>query len=382
MNQFANCVLCDRNDIYNVPNIDAKYESGAGLCNQMFNLINGILKEIAYGANNEVYMIIDCFLCCIKDKNIMPISEIIDLEKTANNLFNMFNKKIILVDRMNINFSIINAKYGNNNIYVDVTDNIKKYNDGNIHGICDMNDICGGDPLYGVVKKLIITYELEGKKNEITINENVYNMQILTKKYLLNEIFNHHYYTFLWYNAINENLFEKIIKTIAFSNKFNQIIDIIGNKFNNEKHNIVHFRVENDAILHWSRQNNMDKETFKVNLFNKYNSIFDKYINGEPIYVLSDDVNEIGKYTNNRTIKCFSQNDKDTMLLNFFGTTGRELRAIIDLLYAIKYAKFFIGCHNMELKRGSTFSYIIMKSINCKKVCIDLDNINDIEQIY
>ena len=73
---------------------------------------------------------------------------------------------------------------------------------------------------------------------------------------------------------------------------------------------------------------------------------------------------------------------KNEYLNEYYGSTGRELCGIIDLIIGIDYSKLFIGCHSFKLSRGSSFSYVISKNITYKKILIDLDNINNIEEVY
>jgi hypothetical protein len=56
--------------------------------------------------------------------------------------------------------TIISAKYGANESFVDITDKIKKMIQGNILIISATNEIVG-DPIVGVVKKMILTYHYD-----------------------------------------------------------------------------------------------------------------------------------------------------------------------------------------------------------------------------
>jgi hypothetical protein len=49
---------------------------------------------------------------------------------------------------------------------------------------------------------------------------------------------------------------------------------IKNNKINtNEKINVLHLRLEDDAVIHWARQNKMNPESFRSIIENKYINI-------------------------------------------------------------------------------------------------------------
>ena len=98
-----------------------------------------------------------------------------------------------------------------------------------------------------------------------------------------NTIFN---YKMGWINTYNKTMFDNILKNIIFlknivlpENEHNYI-----SKYN--KINVIHLRLEEDAIVHWSKMNNMSKLNFQNYIEQKYINIIKKYINKKDITVL------------------------------------------------------------------------------------------------
>jgi len=378
-------LLYYRSDIINLPNFNMKYNASIGLCNQLFGIITGIIKCFN---ENKKYVIIDSFLCCVIQHNICPISKIINLVETTKNI-NKIDKlsDIKLFDRNNFNMKIKCAKYGVEDIKtIDVTNKMVELYDSDIAPYENMNKLFNNDPCSGVKKYLSINYDINDFSFDESLNENCENFNnILKKKFILEKIFEDKGWSFAWYNCHNEILFNAILPKIRFSDEFYCILDTIKKIYNLDNNiTVIHFRMEPDAIKHWAIQNKMSYESFEQKLCDKYNYLINKYTNeNDRIYILSHDESYIiNKFNNINIFINTIPNVKDELLMNYLGMTGRELSGIIDLLVGIHCSKLFIGCHSFKLNRGSTFSYMIAKSITCKKILIDLDDINSLEEVY
>jgi len=145
-----------------------------------------------------------------------------------------------------------------------------------------------------------------------------------------------------------------------------------------DKINVLHLRIENDAINHWSKQNKMSPTFFQT-------YIEDKYINLIQKHVLQTDANIILTYSeNNRVIDYLKNNNYKYYISDKNPDVGREVNAISDLLISEKCNNIFIGGFNIEKLNGSTFSYCIIQKMNpsVKKILIDLDRIQNKEYIY
>jgi hypothetical protein len=123
------------------------------------------------------------------------------------------------------------------------------------------------------------------------------------------------------------------------------------------KINVIHLRIEVDAILHWSKMNNTSEQNFKSSLENKYIDLFKKYIsNTDQNIILSSEMNP--KVTN-----FLRENNYNFRFIQKF-FEDREKNAIVDFLVSKCCNNIFIG------NGGSTFSFYIDKTTqnNIKKI--------------
>jgi len=183
-------------------------------------------------------------------------------------------------------------------------------------------------------------------------------------------------HTFGWITDNNKEMFEHILTNIEYHQTF---IDYSLNETNgiNDKFlNIVHLRIEDDAITHWSKMNNMTSGEFKLTLETLYIILIKKHINKNDLTVI------LTHSSDNNVIQFLKENGYNykTTQKHF---EGREQNAIVDLLVGKRCNNVFIGNFNFEKNSGSTFSYYISKlidsseNINIKNIHIDLDNIID-----
>jgi len=373
--------LYRRNQIESVANFNSLYKTGNGLCNQIFALVTGIIKS---SIENRPYCIIDSFNCCIEKGNIIEIEKIINLEETTLNLNKIQGlENIILFDRSNFKIELIDAHYGIDDVRkINVKANFDdKFN----YRTNSMNEFFGVDPFPNIIKYLYTKFIVNDKIIIHKFDENCNNFhELFNANYILNDLFKNKTDDFSWYNRFDKELFSLILKNIRFTDVFYEILEVI--KQNHEINSnlaVIHFRLEQDAINHWSIQNKMNKHEFEQLLSTKYETLINKYIEpNQKIYILSaDENNVINKFCNNKFIYT-SLKIKDEYLSTYFNCTGRELCGIIDLLIGIHCSKLFIGCHSYKLSRGSSFSYVISENIGCRRILIDLDDINNPEEVH
>jgi hypothetical protein len=141
----------------------------------------------------------------------------------------------------------------------------------------------------------------------------------------------------------------------------------------NKKINVIHVRLEDDAIDHWSKQNNMSSDKFKQLLIVKYIELIKTNIKKEDItLILSGNINnEVVYYMkiNEYNIKFIDKKFSNAQ-------HGRELNAVIDLILGKCCNNIFIGCD------GSTFSELLTTYIqdtnetnSTTKIMFNLNNI-------
>lgn len=246
--------------------------SGAGFTNQIFAFITSIIN--AFKNKNKV-VVIDNFLNDIKNSTYSQISKIFDIVQI--NIFLKKNYDIIIVDKNNINFEILSVKYGTNETnYIDLTKFFKdlylKNNKLLINKNICFNNI-KGDPCHGSIKNFIIKYKINDYDIEEIYNENLdSNIEINFEK-------GPYIFTLGWINSFNDNMFDKILTNIVYNIDFTSKSELVINDINkNKKINIIHLRLEDDAIAHWSKINNIMPNKYKTFLEEKYINLFKKYI--------------------------------------------------------------------------------------------------------
>ena len=340
--------------------------NNTGFTNQIFAFINGIIE--AYKQKEKV-VVIDLFLNDISKNKYTPISHIFNIHEI--NLFLKKNYDLIIVDKYHIKFDLLSVKYGNESNNIDITDIIKKIYLNTHKLYINKNTLISLFEKYPLfVKNIVIKYKINDYEIEEIYDEKI-NKPIIID---FNSFYN---YKFGWIDNYNNNMFENIIKNIVYSNEFIQKSEIIINTLNKSKKiNVLHLRVEYDAIKHWSKQNRMYPSHFKRILENKYIQLIIKYFSKEDnIIILSN------SYHNN-VIKFLLKNHYSFKFINKF-YEDREKNAIVDLLVSNNCNNIFIGNFNLMKLTGSTFSYYVGKLIknHLFDIYIYLDKINDKEVI-
>jgi DNA-dependent RNA polymerase auxiliary subunit epsilon len=288
-------------------------ENNNGLSNQLLSLISGILYCIR---TKKEMLIVDKFLTEINTNCYCSISQVFNLFE-INTYLHKYNLKI--ADGFNINSTAFRP------ISWDVITLAKKQDNKRLLAFID------------------------------EIYSNLY-----FSKYLISHTI----------NFISEKLNYESINVDMDINESNETNEII---YNNKKINVIHLRLENDGIEHWSNQNNMNPSVFKRLLTIKYIELIKENINKEHITVL------LTGDTNNDVVQFMKENEYNVMFIDkkFSGNQpGRELNAIIDLIIGRYCNNVFIGCG------GSTFSELLLKYIPdendegfVQKITFDLNNI-------
>ena len=192
--------------------------------------------------------------------------------------------------------------------------------------------------------------------------------------------------TSFWIDSYDRNMFEYILQNIEFNDQFiSQSRDIIS-AFDCScvKINVIHLRVEDDAIEHWSKMNELSEMDFKNFIESKYISLIKTYIAITDFTIILTDSKQ------NSVFEFLKQsNYKFTTVEKRY--EDRELNAIIDLLVSSACNSTFIGNFNFDGLNGSTFSYLISKRFNTiatsantkiRQIMIDLDRICEPEQLF
>jgi len=184
---------------------------------------------------------------------------------------------------------------------------------------------------------------------------------------------------FAWYTQHSEVNFVNILRGIRFQPLLVNIAkDLCKEHLDFDKPiHTIHFRIELDAIQHWSRMNKIAPDVFREKLASRYREAIQCIPAGEQIIALTFDTNAplLQELSANHKIIVL---DTRELVNDRLGYSGRELCAVIDLLVGLECTGTFIGCHSLKLKRGSTFSYVLWRLMAKAKrgIFIDLDNLN------
>jgi len=350
--------------------------SGSGLTNQLFSLISSIM--IAYQEKHKV-VIVDHFLNDISKNTYTPISHIFDIEKI--NIFLKENYDIIILDKYNINFEIISFQYGTKDNKMDITHDIVEnclYENKKKNNIIYINkSICftnvHGDPYPHLIKNLFFNYKINGYFIEEIFDEN-------REHNILIDFLNSNYiFNLKWIDFLDVTMFENILVNIHYYHDFIEKSTFLLKDMNmdlNKKINIIHLRLEDDAINHWSMMNQMTHDDFKNYIEKKYINLIENYISK------TDETIILSSSLSNKVVDFLIENQYSFKFNQKF-FEDREKNAIVDLLTAKYCNHIFIGNFNIKNLNGSTFSYYIGKCIqhNVKKIYIDLDHILDVPVI-
>lgn len=145
-----------------------------------------------------------------------------------------------------------------------------------------------------------------------------------------------------------------------------------------DKCNLLHLRIEEDGITHWSRMNHMSADLFRTTIVDKYIHLVKTYIKpGVPTFIMTYKVDD------NPVIEYMKQAGYKYIILSKEDSMGREYNAVIDFVAAEMACNgIFIG--NVD---GSSFSYSLMTRMLQNKpgrmkrlVSIDLDRITQEEK--
>jgi len=344
-------------------------QPGAGLTNQMFCLVTSII--IAYSQGDKV-VIVDKFYNDIAKEIYTPITEIFNIKD-----FNIFLKQkydVIIVDKHNINFEILHVKYGIETNNIDITDYILKnyYKDRKLFinkEICIFNDI-KYDPCPDIAKKVFLTYRINDYIIEEIYNENLEkNIDIdLNRECVFN---------LGWITPFNDNMFDTILTNILYHNDIVYNANTILKEIDmNSKINLIHLRLEEDAIKFWSKKNYMSQSDFKLFLERKYINLIENYFSKTDIIII------LSHSFSNNVIDFLNENNYNYQFIHKF-YDDREKNAIVDLLVSKCCNNIFIGNFNIFNLTGSTFTYYVSRCMQNKalKIFIDLDNIGKSECI-
>ena len=351
------------------------------LCNQLYSIAGMCRYSIKH---NIKYLFLNKFLKEINTENYCLISDIIDIPRT--NIF-LQTYGIVLFDSYNCHFEIISFKYGNEKFNINVTNAaVPLFKNENCFIINRSFNLTTafGDPykhferMYGFTpsgdKYLYIDYKIDDIifKNAFKINKDGFTEN--GNDIVINHNFNFKNDTVfqppLGYNDGSE-VFINILRNIVFHEsllkKANEYV--FKNIDTTKNVNVIHLRLEDDAIACWSKENNYDDPTrYKTDVSNKYISLIDKYIE-------KNDTTVIICYDYNNSVVEYMEKNNYRMIKTPKLDSNRDVSAIIDMVIGQWCNRIYICVYE------SSFSFTLLTRIynksNCKLLMFELNNLNN-----
>jgi hypothetical protein len=354
-----------------------------GFTNQIMAFIYSIIKTIK--SKNHRVVVIDHFLIDYLKMDYTSISKIINLKELNIYLLQKYN--VIVIDKYNSKFGLVDVYYGVDNANkIEITDEIKSTflsMDGSrlfINKYTDFNRI-KGDPFFDKEKTVFLKYEITIETGFKYTIEEKYNEWL--NEHIIIDISNAEYnleFVNLYdiYRRVDESdIFEDILNKITYSSEFYQLAEKITKYIDvKQKVNVIHLRIEPDAITHWSKINKMEPKAFQKCIEDKYIELVKKYMNkSDAIIILSNStVNGVIDFLIKHNYHIF-------ITYKYF--IHREKNALVDLLVSKRCNNIFVGCFTI-LKTGSTFSNYISKIMgkDVMKVGINIDFITLPEEVF
>jgi len=339
-------------------------KSGAGFTNQLFAMITGIIFSSMV---NQPTAIIESFMNDYSEQTTTPISCIFNMPALRRYIQTKYG--ILIADKYAADIQIQNIVYGTEESGVDVTETIMRRFGLPSGGLfipenIAFNDILG-DPCPGIAKRLAIYYTVNGE-SAIEIYEEILDVdvcfQVMEATY---------HFTFGWIDLDNRTMFDDILTHIEYHPLFVEKARRIREQLDTTKNiNVLHLRLEDDAIQHWSNINGQTLEEFRESLSEKYIALIRKYI------APSDQNIVLSASLSNPVIE-FMRNHGYSVVFSKKYFKHRELNAIVDLLVAGHANHRFLGNFNPETLNGSSFSYYVAKrNPHLERIYVDLDAID------
>ena len=352
--------------------------SGIGLCNQLYSLVNTMVIGSVLKGNTLI--VVDDFMGDLNSNQYHDAATILDLPR-----INTMYHGVTLVSKHAIRMEVTKIEYGlsHMNQVVDITDKIvdRFYTKNRlfIPRGTSINSILGFDPCPDKIKQLYITYSLN---NGTTFHDTRDEIRLLHDEDVDIDFVNLDKRLDDWLSLTSITDCKKETATFNyFLNHiyFNPIYEnyaaaFLDTAIVNSKVNVIHLRLEEDAIPFWSSINGISCEEYEKALIEQYIRAIQEHIDptdSVTILLSMNTCNAVTKWMTENKYQMVQNTNKGLVV-------GREVNAIIDLIISAQCNNVFIGNLNPHNYHGSTFSYAIFNSLRNKpviKVCIDNDDI-------
>jgi hypothetical protein len=329
------------------------YDKHTGLGNQIFTLIHRIIRAQKEKMN---VLVVGDFLGEIhKMDQLHPIEDVLDMDHMR-----MLTYPLLVIGRRQWRISVEEASYGTDSARVAVPfssdPGIRFEWDQNLHDLV-------GDPAVGHKKHLDILFRIgphlitcsypEGRSGHL-----VYPIRIRLGRFD---------FRFGWINDISQPLFDHFLSRLKFRPTIPYPV------LPHSMVHVLHLRIEDDAIRHWSHLNRMTASEYRSRLINMYITKIQESMMqmGGCLLILSSIMDSpIHHFLREKGVPFFQQ-EKDPAL-------GREEHALRDLLLAEQCCNSVLMINfDIPTMKGSSFSYMLFRRCTraTRTVFIDLDHV-------
>ena len=358
--------------------------SGIGLCNQLYSLVNTMV--IGSVLKGTTLIVVDKFMVDLDTNVYANASSILDLSQ-MNVLLKDYG--IHLAEKEEIQLTSLKVEYGQtHHCTVDITNLMMERfytkNHLRIPKGTSLNELLGYDPCLGIRKQIYFTFTLN---NRFTFHETRDEVRLFLHEDMEIDFVNWQKKPWMSRTSILDckdhlGKFNYFLQNIEFQQLYKTYANLFVESCIRKRVfpkvsctnniNIIHLRLEEDAIPFWSSINGVSCEAYQQQLENQYITNIEKHINRDTSISVILSMN-----TNNRVLEWMKENGYHFTFMDKTLVKGRETNAVIDLLISRYCTGVFIGNINPYNYHGSTFSYAIMNQLNdtVQKICIDTDDI-------
>jgi hypothetical protein len=190
-----------------------------------------------------------------------------------------------------------------------------------------------------------------------------------------------------WYTYPDEQSFYRVFDSLELHQDLHSALDELLRRYApGPVEYCMHFRHDRDSISHWSVQNGLSEPEFETKLLQRYRALVVRYYpRDKPIYLIGSANADLLGLRDTFHFLGFTPEQKAEMTRKYMrGLEGNELGAAMDFLLGTRCTQIFTGNHNIALKRGSSFSYVLWRKLSHipLRIMIDLDNISAAEEVF
>lgn len=341
----------------------------SGFCNQLNHMIHGVIRCIS---ENIDVMVVNDFKLEIHSDEICPIGDVVDMRKWNEYLRSEYG--LTVVSEREFSVLVNTAYYGTMDNMMDVRAPFdahfrrgdKYLVDPSFH----LNQL-SHDPVPGTEKSLRVVYNVGSYQvSKIYPAENIHLDFACTREGL----------SWILYESLAESRVwhENLMQRLPLHPRFYEEARSWAERMPNPVH-VLHLRMEDDAILHWSKQNKMAPDMFRGTLASKYIDVLTTHngVRKGSVLVLSyNEDNAVLDWLESQNIP-YVQLEKDR-------TKGREWNAARDLVIAEMLGNgILIGALDYYRMQGSTFTHYLMQRMKAMyTVLIDIERIREKPVIF